>query len=80
MSLHSLWNKRYRPESMMYALMLLDRAEVIREFDSLDEAKAALERFVAEEPSLDEVAGILQLDDGKPVGDPIVFAGVGEFR
>ncbi len=60
----------------MYALMLLDTADVIREFPTLDDAKAAYEAFLEDEPALRDTAGILQIEDGVPVGDPISLAGL----
>jgi hypothetical protein len=57
---------------MYYALMLLDRADLLGEYDDLSEAEAALARLVDGEPDLLEVAAIIPHDDeGHPAGDPI---------
>jgi len=56
----------------MYALMLLDRADLLDEFDTLAAAEAALARLVEGEPALVEVAGVVPLDArGRPAGEPI---------
>jgi hypothetical protein len=58
---------------MYYALMLLDRADLLGEYDELAEAEAALARLVDGEPDLIDVAGIVPHDDeGKPAGEPIL--------
>lgn len=58
---------------MYYALMLLDRADLLGEYDELAEAKAALAGLVDGEPDLIDVARIVPHDDeGKPAGEPIL--------
>ncbi len=58
---------------MYYALMLLDRADLLGEYDDLAEAEAALARLVDGEPDLVDVAGIVPHDDkGRPAGEPIM--------
>lgn len=58
---------------MYYALMLLDRADLLGEYDDLAEAEAALARLVDSEPDLVDVAGIVPHDDeGRPAGEPIM--------
>ena len=58
---------------MYYALMLLDRADLLGEFDDLTEAEAALATLVDGEPDLVDVAGIVPHDDeGRPAGEPIM--------
>jgi hypothetical protein len=58
---------------MYYALMLLDRADLLGEYDDLSEAEAALARLVDGEPHLVDVAGIVAHDEnGKPAGEPIM--------
>jgi hypothetical protein len=57
---------------MYYALMLLDRADLLGEYDDLSEAEAALARLVDGEPDLVAVAAIVPHDDeGRPAGEPI---------
>jgi hypothetical protein len=54
----------------MYALMLLPRADLIAEFQTLEDAERALDRLT--ETGAGEYAGIVELDEkGRPVGDPI---------
>ena len=45
----------------VYALMLLDRSDLVREYPTLPAAEAALERLVQEHPELRDVAGVLQV-------------------
>jgi hypothetical protein len=58
---------------MYYALMLLDRADLLVEYEDLGEAEAALARLVDGEPELVEIAGIVPHDEnGEPAGEPIM--------
>lgn len=58
---------------MYYALMLLDRADLLGEYNDLGEAEAALARLVEAEPELIDVAGIVPHDDeGRPAGAAIM--------
>jgi hypothetical protein len=57
---------------MYYALMLLDRADLLGEYEDLAEAESALALLVKGEPDLVDVAGIVPHDDkGHPAGDAI---------
>jgi hypothetical protein len=62
----------YASTAMYWALMLLDRADVLGEYDDLAEAEAALARLVDGEPHLADVAAVVPHDDhGQPAGEPI---------
>lgn len=56
----------------MYALMLLNRADLLGEYETREGAEGALDRLFDHDERLGEDAGIFELDgDGRPVGDPI---------
>jgi hypothetical protein len=62
----------YPLTAVYYALMLLDRADILGEYDDLAEAEAALARMVDAEPHLVDVAALVPHDDdGQSAGEPI---------
>lgn len=55
-----------------YALMLLTQAELLAEFETAEEAEAALVRLIDADESLMHEAGIVAFDSsGKPIGEPV---------
>lgn len=64
----------------MFALMLQDRGDLIREFASLDEALAGLRRLVASDAKLGAVAAVWEFEAGRPVGEPVTLAARGTSR
>lgn len=59
---------------MAYAMLYVDNASVIATFDSVSEAAAGLNAFVAEHPEVRDDVALLELDDqGHGVGE-YVFA------
>jgi hypothetical protein len=50
----------------------LGTSQLLDEFDSSEEAEAALARLIDADESLMDEAGVVALDDaGRPVGDPV---------
>jgi hypothetical protein len=62
---------------MVYALVYVEHADLIEDFDSYDEAKATLDAFVADHPGVAHRVGILPIDDDGTPGEfePAVSAG-----
>ena len=52
----------------MYALKLLDHGDLIHEYQSHEEALAALERVRALEPERARYAAIVEIENGHPTG------------
>lgn len=55
---------------MTYAILYIENGDIVADFNSQDEARAALHEFVSENPSVGDRVGILAFDQhGNPVGD-----------
>jgi hypothetical protein len=62
----------------MHYVIMDSTANLVDSFDQQDEARAALERIVRQDPeAADEYAIITYGDDGRPVGNAIGAAGLG---
>lgn len=56
----------------MYAVILLARADLLAEYETREQAEAAVDRLFEHDERLGEDVGIFELDDdGRPVGEPI---------
>ena len=56
----------------MYAVVLLDRADLLAEYETREDAEAAVDRLFDHDGRLGEDVGIFELDDhGRPIGDPM---------
>ena len=63
---------------MTYYVILDSTANLVDSFTGADEARAALEAIVSQDPgSADEYALLTYADDGQPVGDAVLGADVG---
>jgi hypothetical protein len=62
---------------VVYAIVYVEHADVVEDFDSSAEANAALEKFVTEHPDIAHRVGILPFDDDGTPGEfePAVGAG-----
>jgi hypothetical protein len=62
---------------MVYALVYMEHADLIEDFDSYAEAKATLDAFVTDHPDVAHRVGILPFDDDGTPGEfePAVSAG-----
>ena len=55
---------------MSYAILYAQNGEIIADFDSHDEAVAALREYVAEHASVIDQVGLIEFDDyGHPSGE-----------
>jgi hypothetical protein len=62
----------------MYFVILDSTANLVESFDSEDEARAALEQIVRQEPeAADEYAMLAYDENGGPVGDAVTGADLG---
>jgi hypothetical protein len=62
----------------MHYVIMDSTANLVDSFDQQDEARAALERIVRQDPeAADEYAIVVYDDDGRPVGSAIGAAGLG---
>jgi hypothetical protein len=57
---------------MTYAILFIENGDFVADFDSEDAARAALQDFLRENPTVRDRIGLLAFaDDGMPVGDPL---------
>jgi hypothetical protein len=57
---------------MTYAILYIENGDFVADFDSEDAARAALEDFLGENPSVRDRVGLLAFgEDGLPVGEPL---------
>jgi hypothetical protein len=55
---------------MTYAILYIENGDLVADFDTEDDARAALHEFVTENPSVGDRIGLLAFDDaGQPVGE-----------
>jgi hypothetical protein len=55
---------------MTYAIILIENGDIVADYDSADDARAALHEYVVENPGVLDRVGLLEFDnDGQPVGD-----------
>ena len=52
-------------------MLALSQADLIQEYDSHEEAEAAMEEIGNLEPQLREDLGVVRFENGKRVGEPI---------
>ena len=67
---------------MVYAIVYVEHADVMEDFQSYAEAKAALEDFISDHPDVAHRVGILPFDDDGTPGEfePAVGAGAAANR
>ena len=54
---------------MVYAIVYVEHADVVEDFESYAEAKAALEDFLSDHPDVAHRVGILPFDDDGTPGE-----------
>jgi hypothetical protein len=53
-----------------YAIFLIENGDIVADYDSVDDARAALHEYVVDNPGVLDRVGLVEFaDDGQPIGD-----------